>query len=207
MARAMSTASHAVFSHRIVPLASISDPAHVDAIGDGLVAGGLPIVEVALRGDHGMGALSRLAARGDLPWARAPCSASTTPTSSGCGRLLHRHAWSRCERGAIRAGCGHPHHPGRSHLEDSRRTRARPRPSQALSAGVFGGLALVSAYADVFRDVHFMPSGGIKPANLREVLDHRAVFAASRSWITAAAADGAEAVSAWRSARTIAEQS
>ena len=64
----MSTDSneHPLFSHRIIPLASVSDPSVVPAIGDGLVAGGLPVVEVALRGEFGMPALRELAERGDL---------------------------------------------------------------------------------------------------------------------------------------------
>lgn len=51
-------------------------------------------------------------------------------------------------------------------------------------AGVFGGLKVLSAYADVFRNVQFMPSGGIKQDNLAEHLAHPAVFAANGSWIT-----------------------
>ncbi|MCU1559325.1 keto-deoxy-phosphogluconate aldolase, partial [Mycetocola sp.] len=61
-------------------------------------------------------------------------------------------------------------------------------------AGVFGGIALIEAYAAVFRDVQFMPSGGIGPANLAAHLAHPAVFAASGSWIVQPAAQGAKAV-------------
>lgn len=53
-------AGHPLFSHRVVP-PSIADPAHVDAIGDGLVPGGLPVVEVALRGAHGLRAIEATA--------------------------------------------------------------------------------------------------------------------------------------------------
>lgn len=61
-------------------------------------------------------------------------------------------------------------------------------------AGAVNGLALLSAYADVYREVRFMPSGGVTAHNLRAHLDHPAVFAASGSWITAAAVDGVDAV-------------
>lgn len=204
----MSTESHAVFSHRVVPLASISDAAHVDAIGDGLVAGGLPVVEVALRGDLGMGALSRLAARGDvLVGAGTVLSVDQAreAVDAGAAFLVTPGLDAKVVRFAQEAGI--PIIPGVLTPSEIQEGRALGLNRLKLfPAGVFGGLALVDAYADVFRDVQFMPSGGIKPANLRDVLAHRAVFAASGSWITAAAADGAEAVSALaREALTLAE--
>lgn len=203
----MSTTSHPVFSHGIIPLVSISDAAHIDVVGDGLVAGGLPIAEVALRGEYGLDALTRLAARGDI--------------LVGAGTVLSIDQ----AREAIDAGASFLVTPGLdAHVVRFAQDAGVPiipgvlTPTEiqtALSlgltrlklfpAGVFGGLALLNAYAEVFRTVRFMPSGGINPANLRETLAHRAVFAASGSWITAAASQGAEAVSTLaRDARSLA---
>ena len=55
-----------IFDFPVVPLASIASPDTVDAIGDGLVLGGMPVVEVALRGAHGLTSLRRLGERGDV---------------------------------------------------------------------------------------------------------------------------------------------
>ena len=56
--------------------------------------------------------------------------------------------------------------------------------------------ALLDAFAPVFPAVRFMPSGGVDDGNLGDYLAHRAVFAASGSWIASAArvADGPGAV-------------
>jgi 2-dehydro-3-deoxyphosphogluconate aldolase/(4S)-4-hydroxy-2-oxoglutarate aldolase len=185
-----------LFDFRVVPLASIADEAHVDAIGDGLVAGGLPVVEVALRGEHGLGAVRRLASRGDL--------------LVGAGTVLSVDQ----AREAIEAGAQFIVTPGLdADVVRFVQQQGLPivpgvlTPSEVQAAiglgltrlklfpaGVFGGLTVLSAYADVYRSVKFMPSGGIKLANLAEHLAHPAVFAASGSWITGVAGRGADAV-------------
>ncbi|MFA4842107.1 MAG: keto-deoxy-phosphogluconate aldolase, partial [Agrococcus sp.] len=50
----------------VVPLATVADEAAADAIADGLAAGGLPVLEVALRNAFGLAAIERIAARGDV---------------------------------------------------------------------------------------------------------------------------------------------
>lgn len=192
------TAEHPLFAHRVVPLASISDPAHVDAIGAGLVAGGLPVVEVALRGEHGLGAIERLAARGDLL-----VGAGTVLSTDQARRAIDAGAAFAVTPGldaeVVRyvTGAGLPIVPGvLTPTEVQAAVALGLRRLKLFPAGVFGGLRLLSAYADVYRDVRFMPSGGISAATLAEHLAHPAVFAASGSWIVAAAAQGADAVAA-----------
>lgn len=187
---------HQLFTHRVIPLVSVSDPTHVTAIGDGLVAGGLPIAEVALRGEFGLPALRELAERGDL--------------LVGAGTVLSIDQ----ARDAIDAGAAFVVTPGLD-LEVVRYVRDAGLPivpgvltptevqaarSAGLShvklfpAGVFGGLDLIKTYSGVFLDMKFMPSGGISPANLAAHLALPAVFAASGSWITQVAGEGADAV-------------
>jgi 2-dehydro-3-deoxyphosphogluconate aldolase/(4S)-4-hydroxy-2-oxoglutarate aldolase len=194
-----STASTAsLFDHRVVPLASVTDPAHVDVIGDGLVAGGLPVVEVALRGEHGLAAVRRLAERGDLL-----VGAGTVLTVDQARHSLDAGASFIVTPGldadVVRfvQDAGVPIVPGvLTPTEVQAAIGLGLSRLKLFPAGVFGGLRLLSAYADVYRDVRFMPSGGIRQDNLAEHLAHPAVFAASGSWITALAALGADAVSA-----------
>lgn len=190
--------NHPLFAHRVVPLVSVSDPSTVPAIGDGLVAGGLPVAEVALRGEHGLPALASLAARGDML-----VGAGTVLTTVQARQALDAGASFVVMPGldadvveyVVQAGV--PVVPGViTATEIQAAMKLGLRRLKLFPAGVFGGLALVDAYAAVFRDVEFMPSGGIGPANLAEFLAHPAIFAASGSWITAAAADGADAVAA-----------
>jgi 2-dehydro-3-deoxyphosphogluconate aldolase/(4S)-4-hydroxy-2-oxoglutarate aldolase len=190
--------STSLFDHRVVPLASISAAKHIDAIGDGLVAGGLPVVEVALRGEHGVSAVERLAARGDLI-----VGAGTVLTVDQAREVLDAGARFVVTPGldpeVVRfvQSSGVPIIPGvLTPTEVQTAIGLGLSRLKLFPAGIFGGLELLSAYADVFRDVRFMPSGGIRQENLAEHLAHRSVFAASGSWITSAVTGGADAVAA-----------
>lgn len=185
-----------LFSHRVIPLASVADPSHVDAIGDGLIAGGLPVVEVALRGDHGAPALSTLAARGDLL-----VGAGTVLTVDQARAALDAGAAFIVTPGldadVVRfvSAAEVPIVPGVvTPSEVQAALRLGLDRLKLFPAGAFGGLRLLDAYRDIYRTAQFMPSGGVRQDNLAEHLAHPAVFAASGSWITAAAGDGSHAV-------------
>jgi len=47
---------------------------------------------------------------------------------------------------------------------------------------------MIKALASVFRDVRFMPTGGVNPANLNDYLAVSAVLACGGSWLTPKAA-------------------
>ncbi|SER40646.1 2-dehydro-3-deoxyphosphogluconate aldolase / (4S)-4-hydroxy-2-oxoglutarate aldolase [Mycobacterium sp. 88mf] len=200
---------NAVFEHRVIPLATVRDPGHIDAIGDGLVDGGLPVVEVALRGEHGLATIRRLAARGDLL-----VGAGTVRSSAQA-------------RDAIEAGARFVVSPGL----DAEVVRCVEQAGLAVIPGVLTptevgaaarlGLhrvklfpaaavdtsALLSAYAAVFPEMMFMPSAGVTTATMPEFLSQQTVFAVSGSWITARADAGADAVAdAARAAVTVAAQ-
>lgn len=53
-------------------------------------------------------------------------------------------------------------------------------------AGAFGGVAALRAYADVFPQAVFCPTGGIGPDNAREYLGLANVAAIGSSWLTPA---------------------
>ncbi|KHO23930.1 bifunctional 4-hydroxy-2-oxoglutarate aldolase/2-dehydro-3-deoxy-phosphogluconate aldolase [Mycolicibacterium setense] len=198
-----------VFEHRVIPLATVRDPIHIDAIGDGLVDGGLPVVEVALRGEHGLAAIRRLVARGDLL------------VGAGTVRSVEQ------ARAAIDAGAQFVVSPGL----DPEVVRCAGQAGLAVIPGVLTptevdtaarlGLhrvklfpaaavdtsCLLSAYTAVFPEMLFMPSAGVTAASMAEFLTQQAVFAVSGSWITARADAGAAAVAdAAREAIAVAAQ-
>lgn len=170
----------------VVPLVGIKDPATVDAIADGLVAGGLPVAEVALRGEHGVAAIARMAGRGDVfVGAGTVLSVEQAREAIDAGASFVVTPGLDLEVVRYVRDAGLPIVPGvltPSEVQTARREGLRRL--KLFPAGVFGGLSVLSAYADVFRDMKFMPSGGITQANLAEHLEHQAVFAASGSWIT-----------------------
>lgn len=182
--------------HPVIPLAGITDPAQVDALGDGLVAGGLPVVEVAFRTDHAIPAIRRLAGRGDL--------------SVGAGTVLTRaQAEQAIEAGAqflvapgldldlveFAAQASVPIVPGvLTPSEVQAAARAGLDRLKVFPANAIDLTALLNAFADVYPQVRFMPSGGVGPADVAGLLAHRAVFAVSGSWIAKAAGQGSAAV-------------
>jgi 2-dehydro-3-deoxyphosphogluconate aldolase/(4S)-4-hydroxy-2-oxoglutarate aldolase len=187
-----------VTDFRVVPLVSVSDPDHVGVIGDGLVAGGLPVAEVALRGEHGLPGLRTLAQRGDLLVGAGTVlsvESARSALDAGAGFVVTPGLDADVVRYVLDAGV--PVVPGvLTATEVQAALKLGLNRLKLFPAGVMGGLKLLSAYADVFREVRFMPSGGINQSNLAEHLAHPAVFAASGSWITSKAADGADAVAA-----------
>ncbi|MGO1768402.1 MAG: bifunctional 4-hydroxy-2-oxoglutarate aldolase/2-dehydro-3-deoxy-phosphogluconate aldolase [Microbacterium sp.] len=172
----------------VVPLASISDPSRVDDMAEGLVAGGLPVVEVALRGEHGLAGIERMAARGDLlVGAGTVLSTDQAREALDAGAAFVVTPGLDLEVVRYVRDAGIPIVPGVLTPSEVQAARAEGlRRLKLFPAGVFGGLKVLSAYADVYRDVRFMPSGGIKQDNLAEHLSHPAVFAASGSWIASA---------------------
>lgn len=190
----------ALGGHRLVPLAAPASAAEAEALADGLVAGGIGIVEVALRTEHAMDALRTIAGRGDLV--------------VGAGTVLDAEQ----ARAAVDAGARFLVSPGLSasvvEVAQAAGIAALPgimTPSEVMAArdlglrevklfpaGVAGGLALLDAYASVFADVRFMPSGGVSEATLAAHLAHPAVVAVSGSWLASGSLlrEGAGAVAA-----------
>ena len=195
----------------MIPLVSITDPTTVDDIADGLVWGGLPVAEIALRGEHGLTAIERMAARGDvIVGAGTVLSVEEAREALDAGATFVVTPGLDVEVMEFVCGAGIPIVPGVLTPSEVQAARlAGLHRLKLFPAGVFGGLKVLSAYADVFRDVQFMPSGGIKQENLAENLAHPAVFAASGSWITTSG-DAAQIAEAARDAvetgRTVRER-
>jgi len=184
----------------VVPLATVADEEAADAIADGLVVGGLPVLEVALRNAFGMAAIERIAARGDVL-----VGAGTVLDTEQLRRALDAGAAFVVSPGldeevveaALAAGV--PVLPGvQTASEVQRGLRLGLDRLKLFPAGAAGGLGLIGALAPVFPQVRFMPSGGVSAANLADYLGHPAVFAASGSWIASPerVTAGADAIAA-----------
>ena len=51
-------------------------------------------------------------------------------------------------------------------------------------ASLAGGVPMLRAFSSVFREMRFMPNGGVPAANLAEFLTRPSVLACGRSWLT-----------------------
>jgi 2-dehydro-3-deoxyphosphogluconate aldolase/(4S)-4-hydroxy-2-oxoglutarate aldolase len=185
-----------VFDHRVIPLATVQDPGHIDVIGDGLIDGGLPVVEVALRGEYGLAAIRRLSARGDIL-----VGAGTVRSVAQAGAAIEAGARFIVSPNLdddvvdFVARAGMTIIPGvLTPTEVGSAVRLGLHRLKLFPAAAVDARALLESYRAVFPDVAFMPSAGITAASMAELLALQAVFAVSGSWITAAAARGTTAV-------------
>jgi 2-dehydro-3-deoxyphosphogluconate aldolase/(4S)-4-hydroxy-2-oxoglutarate aldolase len=188
----------ALAGHRLVPLAAPATPAEAAALADGLVAGGIGIVEVALRTDHAMEALRTIAARGDLvAGAGTVLDAEQARAAIDAGARFLVSPGLSAEVVSVAQAAGVAVLPGIMTASEVMAARDMGlRAVKLFPANVVGGLALLDAYASVFPDVTFMPSGGVSEATLAEHLAHPAVAAVSGSWLAAGPAmrEGADAI-------------
>lgn len=171
---------------RLIPLASPRDAAETDALIGGIRDIG--IVEVALRTPYAPTALRAAASRADLV--------------VGAGTVLNREqALSSIDAGArflvspgldaavvrVAQEAGIPVLPGVATPSEVMAARnLGVHTVKVFPAAVLGGLSLIDAFAAVFDDITYVPSGGVDETNLAEHLAHRAVAAVSGSWICSA---------------------
>ena len=174
----------------VVPLIQASDPAQAVATAESLVPGGLTVVEVVLRTDEAIACLRAVAE--DVPAAIV-----------GAGTVLCTDQASA----AIDAGAAFIVSPGLdervARLAQERKlpvfrasqlrrnckgVESRARGVKFFPAAQAGGTAMIKALGSVFRNIRFMPTGGISAANLAEYLALPSVLACGGSWLTPAAA-------------------
>lgn len=171
--------------HVLVPVVVVDDAADAPALGDALVAGGLPVAEVTFRTAAAPDAIRALAARGDV--------------LVGAGTVLTPHQVDT----AVAAGARYVVAPGTSRAVVERCaehgvavlpgavTATEVQAALELGvttvkffpAGTSGGAAAIAALAAPFRDVRFVPTGGVGPENLHEYLALPCVTAVGGSWM------------------------
>jgi 2-dehydro-3-deoxyphosphogluconate aldolase/(4S)-4-hydroxy-2-oxoglutarate aldolase len=170
---------------RIVPILVVDHAEHAEPLGDALVAGGLPLVEITFRTDAAEETIRRLAKRDDL--------------LVGAGTILSTELADR----AIGAGAQFIVAPGTNpNVIEHCRIRGVPitpgiaTPTDielALSHGAevlkffpaenMGGVRMLKALAGPFPGVQFLPTGGITPEKLPAYLALPSVLACGGSWL------------------------
>jgi 2-dehydro-3-deoxyphosphogluconate aldolase/(4S)-4-hydroxy-2-oxoglutarate aldolase len=178
-----------LFNAPVVPLLQSDDPEIALDITRALIRGGLTVVEVVLRTKK---ALQCLAAVG-----------KTCPQAIiGAGTVLTRdQALDAIDAGAgfivspgldesvIAVANAHdvPVFPGvASPTEAQRAWNLGLKYVKLFPAGIAGGPALLKALSSVFREMKFMPTGGVSAKNLAAYLAIPSVFACGGSWLTPA---------------------
>jgi 2-dehydro-3-deoxyphosphogluconate aldolase/(4S)-4-hydroxy-2-oxoglutarate aldolase len=175
----------------VVPVVVIEDPAKAVALARALVAGGLPIIEVTMRTAAAADAISAICAAvpDAIVGAGTVLSATHARTIVAAGARfivspgLHDDVVKAAKELSV------PVIPGVATASEAQHAwNLGLRILKFFPAAQAGGVSMIKALAAVFRDVQFMPTGGISPSNLREYLEVPAVLACGGSWLTPAEA-------------------
>jgi len=175
----------------VVPVVVLEDAEDAVPLAEAFRDGGLPIIEVTLRTAAALDAIRRIADE-------------VTDVVIGAGTVLNAEQVDI----AASAGARFIVSPGlHASVVDASRSLDLPvypgvaTATEALAAwnmglktlkffpaGQAGGVPMLKAFGSVFRDVRFMPTGGVSPANLPEYLKLPSVIACGGSWLTPAKA-------------------
>jgi 2-dehydro-3-deoxyphosphogluconate aldolase/(4S)-4-hydroxy-2-oxoglutarate aldolase len=174
----------------VVPLVQADDPEIAIRISRALAAGGLAVAEIVFRTDAALQCLSAVAAEVPemIAGAGTVLNAEQAEQAIAAGAKfvvapgLDEDTVRLCQSRSI------PVYPGT--MTPSEVMRARNLGLRAVKffpASVAGGIPMLKALGSVFRDVRFMPTGGVSVANLAEFLAIPCVLACGGSWLTPAA--------------------
>jgi 2-dehydro-3-deoxyphosphogluconate aldolase/(4S)-4-hydroxy-2-oxoglutarate aldolase len=174
--------------NRLLPVVVIDDAATADPLAEALVVGGLPCAEITFRTAAAAEAIKAMAARGDIV-----VGAGTVLTPEQVDRAVEAGARFVVSPGfgpAVVRRCqevGVPVYPGAATATEIQ---------MALDAGLstvkffpaeqLGGAAMIKALAAPFRQVTFIPTGGVTTDNLGQYLALPSVLAVGGTWMVAA---------------------
>ncbi|MCO6046427.1 bifunctional 4-hydroxy-2-oxoglutarate aldolase/2-dehydro-3-deoxy-phosphogluconate aldolase [Aeoliella sp. ICT_H6.2] len=181
--------SHAIYEslaeHRLVPVIALDDVAQASPLADALVAGGLPVAEVTFRTPAALESIRTMAQRGDL-LVGAGTVLTTTQVSqaqaAGAKFLVSPGFNPRVVSHALSIGM--PICPGVCTPSDVEQAIEHGlEVVKFFPAEAFGGLSTLKAIAAPYRQMRFIPTGGIGPGNVMDYLAFDRVVACGGSWM------------------------
>lgn len=170
----------------VLPVIEIDDAQKAVPLADALAAGGLPCAEITFRTAAAAEAIRQIhAARpGFLLAAGTVLSAQQADEAMAAGAQLLVSPGFSPAVSAHCAGKGYPLIPGVcTPTEVEAAMAAGHTVLKLFPAEVSGGAAMLRALHGPYRTVRFMPTGGVKMANLAEYLRCPAVLACGGTWI------------------------
>ena len=177
----------ALIQTRVVPLVQADDPEIALKISQALIEGGLSVLEVVLRTDEALKCLKAIV--NEFPDAHV--GAGTVLSATQAQEVITRGAKFIVSPGLDEASVKVaktqqiPIFPGIATPSELQRAwNLGLRTVKFFPAGLAGGPKMLKAFASVFRDMRFMPTGGVSAANLTEFLEIPSVVACGGSWLT-----------------------
>jgi 2-dehydro-3-deoxyphosphogluconate aldolase/(4S)-4-hydroxy-2-oxoglutarate aldolase len=180
--------------HRLVPVVVLDEAIDAGPLAQALLEGGLPLAEVTFRTDAARGAIARIAERGDmLVGAGTVITPEQVDLAVDAGAAfvvspgLSRAVVDRCRERGVTALPGVATATEIQAALEMGLTTLKFFPARAA-----GGAEAVKALSAPFRDVRFVPTGGIDADDCGEYLRLPSVLAVGGSWMAPrrAIADG-----------------
>lgn len=174
--------------HKLVPVVAIHEAAHADPLAEALIAAGLPVAEITFRTDAAEASIAAMARRGDVL-----VGAGTVLTVEQAKRAVDAGAGFIVAPGtgpAVVEWCvanQTPIFPGVATPTDI--TLALSFGLEVLKffpAEAYGGASTLKALSAPFKQVRFIPTGGINTENLSQYLALPSVVACGGSWMVKA---------------------
>jgi 2-dehydro-3-deoxyphosphogluconate aldolase/(4S)-4-hydroxy-2-oxoglutarate aldolase len=173
----------------VVPLVQANDAKTAIHITRALAKGGLTVVEVVLRTDAALDCLAAVAA--EVPEMIA--GAGTVLNAKQAAQAIDAGAKFIVAPGVDEATIRYcqsksiPVYPGTmTPTEVMKAYNLGLREVKFFPGSLAGGIPMLKALGSVFRDVRFMPTGGVTVSNLADFLAVPAVLACGGSWLTPA---------------------
>ena len=170
----------------VVPVIVLSDPDQAEPLGEALLAGGLPVAEITFRSDaalEGIRTMARvypqilLGAGTVLSVDQAKAAADAGATfivTPGFSAAVVDHC----------IDTGMPIYPGISGTGEIEAALARGlEVVKFFPAEALGGVSMLKALSGPYRNLSFMPTGGISLANIHDYLALPHVVACGGSWL------------------------
>ena len=180
----------------VVPLVQAESPDIAMAISDALLAGGLEVLEVVLRTDAAFECLEAIADK----YPNVQVGAGTVLSAEQAEKAVEKGAKfivsPGLNGGVVNVAKKHkiPVLPGIATATELQQAwNMNLRTVKFFPAGLAGGPKMVKALSSAFRDMRFMPTGGVNASTLTDYLAVPAVLACGGSWLTPKdAIDGGE---------------
>src|SRR5665647_27147 len=169
----------------LVPVVVLDEAAQADDLASALVAGGLPIAEVAFRTAAALDSISVMSARGDvIVGAGTVLTVAQVDQAVAAGARfvvspgLSRDVVERCQENGVLVLPG-----AVTATEVQAALKLGLTTVKFFPAHTSGGPAAIAALGAPFAGVSFVPTGGIGPKNLAEYLSLPMVAAVGGSWM------------------------
>ncbi|PCI53804.1 MAG: 2-dehydro-3-deoxyphosphogluconate aldolase [Alphaproteobacteria bacterium] len=171
----------------IIPLIQADDPAIAVRTTEALIAGGLTVIEVVLRTEAALHCLTEIAKACPKAIVGAGTVLSEKLVNDSARAGAQFIVSPGLDKDVVAAARHHglPIYPGVATASEVQLAwNLGLRTVKFFPAGLAGGPKMIQTLSSVFKDLHFMPTGGVTAENLGGYLDLPSVIACGGSWLT-----------------------